>query len=353
MNMPMKDLLIYGATGYTGTLVAEHAAAVSEQPPALAGRSEGKVRSLARRLEAPWTAFSLEDPAAIRRAVENVAAVLNLAGPFSKTTDPLVAACLACGTHYVDITGEIAVFERLAALDTTARKSGVVLLPGAGFDVVPSDCLAAHLKRRQPGMHRLRLSIAGLTQASRGTARTAIEALGRGTMVRRGGRIVELENAPRHCADFGEGPVQTVGVSWGDVATAWHSTGAQDIDVLFEASFPLRVVAGTPPKLRPILASQPVQDLLKRLVGRITFGPSAKRRGIARGLILGEAWDSEGERVASLMQTPDPYELTAQTAFEIARRVAAGEVTPGYHTPSNAFGADLALDFRGITRTDI
>ncbi len=353
MHMPMKDLLIYGATGYTGTLVAERAVATPRQPLKLAGRNEGKVRALATRLGTSWTAFDLEDSAAVRRAVEGVAVVLNLAGPFSGTADPLVAACLACGTNYVDITGEIAVFERIAARDAEARKAGIVLLPGAGFDVVPSDCLAAHLKRRQPGLHRLRLSIAGLTQASRGTARTAVEALGRGTMVRRGGRIVELEKAPLGRADFGAGPVQTVGVSWGDVATAWHSTGAQEIDVHFEASLPLRVMARMPPKLRPLFASPPAQAFLKRLVGRMTSGPSAERRGSARSIILGEAWDTEGARVASLMKTPDPYALTAQTALAIAQRVAAGEAAPGYHTPSSAFGPDLALEFEGVTREDI
>lgn len=215
----MTRLMIYGATGYTGTLVAEHMAEMTPRPlrPTLAGRDEDKVKALATRLEMPWRAFSLNDADVLRDRLQDVTAVLNLAGPFSQTADPLVTACIASSTHYVDITGEIAVFEHIASLDAAARRAGIVLLPGAGFDVVPSDCLAAHLKLRQPGLHRLRLSIAGLTQASRGTARTAVEMLGRGTLVRRNGRIVELRKPPRHTADFGDGPRTTIGVSWGDV----------------------------------------------------------------------------------------------------------------------------------------
>jgi short subunit dehydrogenase-like uncharacterized protein len=352
----MTDLMIYGATGFTGTLVADHAAGAaggSGPPPTLAGRNEAKVRALAERLGLPWTAFDLADRSALPARLRDVKTVLNLAGPFSETAAPLAGACLASGTHYVDITGEIAVFEHLAGLDAEARAAGVVLLPGAGFDVVPSDCLAAHLKRRQPDLRRLRLSLSGLTRASRGTARTAVEALGKGTLVRRGGRIVDLASPPRGQADFGKGPVDTIGVSWGDVATAWHSTGARDIDVLFEASLPLRVAARVPQGLRPALRSRPVQHTLKRLVDRLTRDPSAEGRDAGHAVLLGEGWDGAGARVASLMRTPDPYALTARTALAIARRVAAGGVGAGFHTPSTAFGPDLALDFDGVERTDL
>jgi short subunit dehydrogenase-like uncharacterized protein len=351
----MTDLIIYGATGYTGKLVAEHAASLTPRPPpapTLAGRNPEKVRALATRLEMSWTAFDLADAAALRRRLKDVRVVLNCAGPFSGTAEPLVAACLETGTHYVDITGEIAVFERIAAHDAVARQAGIVLLPGAGFDVVPSDCLAAHLKRRQPGLRRLQLSIAGLTRPSRGTARTALEALGKGTMVRRGGEIVELETPPRGCADFGEGPVDTVGVSWGDVATAWYSTGAPEIDVLFKASVPLRVVSSVPRGLRPALGSPPVQRLLSWLVDRMAHGPSARAKHSGRCQLLGEVWDAAGARLASLMETPEPYALTARTALAIAQRIATEDVAAGYHTPSSAFGPDLALEFEGVRRTD-
>ncbi|RDC67760.1 saccharopine dehydrogenase [Rhodovulum sp. 12E13] len=349
----MPDLMIYGATGFTGALVADRAREDGGATPLLAGRDADRVADLAARREMPGAAFGLDDPTGLRRQLEDVRVVLNCAGPFSRTAAPLVAACLDTGTHYVDITGEIAVFEHLAAQDAAARRAGLVLLPGAGFDVVPSDCLAAHLKRRQPRTRRLRLSISGLTRPSRGTARTALEALGRGTPVRRGGEIVELATPPRGRADFGAGPVETIGISWGDVATAWHSTGAPEIDVLFEASAPLRLVSRVPAPLRPALRSAPVRGLLTRLVDRTVHGPSATLRRSGHARLLGEGWDAAGTRVAALMETPEPYALTACTALAIARRVAAGAAPAGYHTPATAFGPDLALDVAGVRRTDL
>jgi short subunit dehydrogenase-like uncharacterized protein len=351
----MVDLMIYGASGFTGALIAERAqgAAGRAEAPVLAGRDPGKVGALAGRLGMPWAAFGLDDAAGLRRHLDGVRVVLNCAGPFSRTAATLVAACLETGTHYVDITGEIAVFEHIAAQDAAARQRGVVLLPGAGFDVVPSDCLAAHLKRRLPGLTRLRLSISGLTRPSRGTARTALEALGQGTAVRRGGRIVVLDTPPRGRADFGSGPVDTIGIGWGDVATAWRSTGAPDIAVMFAATAPLRAVSRVPAALRPVLRSAPVQRLLTRMVDRRATGPSAGQRRTGRALLLGEGWDAAGTRVAALMETPEPYALTARTALSLAHRIGSGETSAGYQTPATAFGPDLALDFEGVRRRDV
>ena len=219
----MSRFLIYGATGYTGQLTAEHAVALGLRP-VLAGRNREKLRALAQRLGLEWRVFGLESAAQVRKGLEGVTAVLHTAGPFSATSQPMADACLSVGVHYVDITGEIDVFEALATRDAESRAAGVMLLPGAGFDVVPSDCLAAHVKARLPTATRLRLSVGGLGSMSRGTAKTAVEAITRGTRVRRGGRLVELQDPPRATADFGDGPKPTIAVSWGDIATAWHST---------------------------------------------------------------------------------------------------------------------------------
>src|SRR6187402_1304471 len=107
----------------------------------------------------------------------------------------MVDACLAERVPYLDITGEIAVFEAAAARDAEAKAAGVVLLPGAGFDVVPSDCLAAHLKRRLPSATSLALAFQVLGGVSRGTATTAVENLARGGMVRRAGKLVAVPAA--------------------------------------------------------------------------------------------------------------------------------------------------------------
>ena len=241
----MNTLLIYGATGFTGGLVAEEAARQGLRP-VLAARSREGLERRATELGLPWRTFGLDEPAQARAGLDGVGTVLNLAGPFSATAAPMIDACRAVGAHYVDVTGEAAVLEAAAACDVEARRDGIVVLPGAGFDVVPSDCLAMHLKNRMPGMERLRLSISGLTRASRGTILTAVEAIGCGTLVRREGRIVELPRPPRAEADFGDGLDPTVGVSWGDVATAWHTTAAPWIEVHFRATPALSALARAP-----------------------------------------------------------------------------------------------------------
>lgn len=351
----MTDFLIYGATGYTGTLIAEHAV-WRGLAPVLAGRNPEKARALAERLGLAWRAFPLDDDAALRRGVLAVGAVLNVAGPFSATARAMAGACLASGVHYVDVTGEIDVFEALAALDGEAKARGVALLPGAGFDVVPSDCLAAHVARRLPSATKLKLSIGGfggLESASRGTAKTMLEAAGLGTRARRGGRIVELDAAPRGEADFGAGRRPTVGVSWGDVSTAFRSTGVGEIDVAFEATPAMRQAAGAPKLVRRLFGAAVVQRALKRLIdARMPPGPTAEQRASGRTVIVAEALDATGRYAGARLTTPEAYRLTAWTALEIARRAAAGEAPVGYQTPATAFGPDFIMSFEGVDRHD-
>ena len=341
----MTPFLIYGASGYTGQLAAEHAVATGLRP-VLAGRNRAKLQPLAARLGLEYRVFDLASPGGLRAGIRGMSAVLHTAGPFSATSRPMADACLQAGLHYLDITGELSVFEALAQRDREARSARVMLLPGAGFDVVPSDCLAAHVQRRLPGATRLRLSLGGFGGLSRGTAKTMLEGAARGTQVRRGGRIVELGRTPRATIDLGAGPRPAVGVSWGDVATAWHSTHIPDIEVFFEASPMLALAAAMPGPLRRLLATPFSQRFLKRQIEkRLPPGPTPEQRARSRSVLLAEAWDETGARVASRLETPEAYTLTAWTAVEIARRASVGEAVPGYQTPSTAYGADFILSF--------
>lgn len=349
-------ILIYGASGYTGALCAAHAAERGLNP-ILAGRSAARLEPLAARLGLEARAFSLDDSEAVRRGLAGCTVVLHAAGPFSATSRPMVDACLAAGVHYVDVTGEIDVFEAIAARDGEAKARGVTLLPGAGFDVVPSDCLAAHVVRRLPGASRLQISIGGfggLGSASRGTTKTMLEALGPGVRARRGGRIVALDRAPEGVADFGAGPRPTVGVSWGDVSTAFRSTGVPDIDVAFEATPPMRRAAAMSGPLRRLLSTRLAQAALRRLIERaMPPGPTEAERLAGRSLFVAEAWDAAGRRVASRLTAPEAYRLTSWTAVETARRIAAGDAPTGAHTPATAFGPDFIMSFDHIERTDV
>ncbi len=285
--------------------------------------------------------------------MKDVAVVLCAAGPFSATSRPMADACIRNRVHYLDITGEIDVFEALAARDAEAKEAGVMLLPGVGFDVAPSDCLAAHLKRRLPDAIDLKIYLEGNANVSRGTAKTVIEGIAAGTRVRRGGRLVSLDRAGTGSCDFGQGLKPTVQISWGDVSTAFRSTGIPNIEVQFEATPALKALARLPRFVKSFLGLAFMQSFLKARIDSQPEGPSDEARRSARGLLVGVARNEKGESVRSRLTTPEGYTLTAMIAVDIAKRVASGEFKPGFQTPSLAYGADYILGFDGVTREEL
>jgi short subunit dehydrogenase-like uncharacterized protein len=345
-------VLIYGATGYTGKLIAKVAAGLGARP-ILAGRFLDKVQAIAKPLGLASRAFDLGDPSRIDAGIRDVSVVLCVAGPFSTTSKAMADACLRNRVHYLDITGEIDVFEALAARDAEARARDVVLLPGVGFDVVPSDCLAAHLKRRLPDATHLKLYLSLGANMSRGTAKTMIEAIAAGTRLRRHGRLVARGRAEEGTCDFGKGERPTIQVSWGDVSTAYRSTGIPNIEVQFEALPAIRRMTQTPAFIKSFLGLGFMQSFLKAQVGRMPEGPSEATRRAGQAVIVGDARNSDGQTVRSRLRTPEGYTLTALTAFDAAKRVAAGEVKAGFQTPSRAFGPDYILSFDGVKRDDL
>jgi short subunit dehydrogenase-like uncharacterized protein len=347
----MSDWLIYGANGYTGSLIAAEALARGLRP-VLAGRSAAVVE-LAARLGLPHRVFGLEDAAAVRAGLAGMTAVLHCAGPFAHTYRAVADACLAGHVHYLDVTGEIAVFEGLAGRDAAARAAGVMLLPGVGFDVVPSDCLAAHLKRRLPAATRLALGFQARGRFSRGTATTMAENFHRGGVVRRGGVLRRVPACWRtRTIDFGRGPVVAMTIPWGDVSTAYHSTGIPDIEVYMASSAPQRLAARLSRWLGWLLRSGPVQRWLRKRIRAGAPGPTDEERARGETLLWGEAADARGGLVVSRLRGPEGYTLTAQAAVRVVERVLAGRVESGFQTPSRLLGPDFVLDLPGVTRAD-
>jgi short subunit dehydrogenase-like uncharacterized protein len=346
------SVLIYGATGYSGELIARLAAERGLQP-ILAGRNATAVAKLASGLGVPHRAFALDDAAALDAGLDGVRVVLHCAGPFSHTSKPMLDACLRKKVHYLDLTGEVEVFEACAARDAEARAAGVMILPGVGFDVVPSDCLAAHLKRRLPSAKRLALAFRPSGGVSRGTATTVVENIDRGGMVRSGGELrrVPVAHAQR-TIDFGRGPAVCVSFPWGDVATAWYSTRIPDITVYIAFPRSTRVGLKLSRMFAPILATRPMQRWLNERIRSAPPGPDAAARARGRTYLWGEVEDDAGGRAVSRLETPEVYALTAFAALEIVKRVMSGEAPAGFQTPSSAYGPDLVLALPDCTRTD-
>ena len=247
--------MIYGANGFTGELIAREAARRGMRP-ILAGRSEQRVTPLADALGLPHRAFPLDAP-----DLRGVGLVLHCAGPFVHTSAPMVGACLASGAHYLDITGEIAVFESIYARDAEARAAGVALIPGVGFDVVPTDCLAAQLARALPGATELWLAFAPSrgSSMSRGTIRTMIEGVGKGGAIRRDGRIVRVPLAfDAREIPFASGPRHAMTIPWGDIASAWRTTGIPNIRVYSATSRKAIARARRFARIAPIIGLPPL-----------------------------------------------------------------------------------------------
>lgn len=353
-NHFVQTFLIYGSYGYTGKLIA-NLAVQQGLKPVLAGRDEGQLRAQAERLNLDYRAFPLEDTPALYAALQDVEGVLHCAGPFVHTFRRMAEACLVTRRHYLDISGEIAGFEALAKMDDDAKRAAIMLLPGAGFDVVPSDCLAMHLKKRLLSATELRLYIRSVRGGfSRGTARSAIENMQRGGMIRKDRELVQVPPAWQvRQADFGRGPVQVASVGWGDVSTAYYSTGIPDIRAYM--AFPpffirllrfLRVIG-------PMVYTRPVKGILKQALRLVRSGPTEEQRRNGFSLIVGEVRNDQGTSVSSRLRTPEGYTMTAMTTVEIMRRVLAGDFRLGFQTPSLAYGPDFILGFNGVERIDL
>lgn len=346
------DLLVYGSYGYTGSLVVEHAVSKGLDP-ILAGRRARPVERQAGELGCRHRVFSLEHPTVIADQLADVDVVLNCAGPFSTTADPLVSACLATDTHYLDVTGEYRVIERIAERDRDAEQADVTLLPAVGFDVVPTDCLAASLAADLPDATQLELAIDGGTTISQGTAKSLVEGLGSPGAIRREGRLEDVPAAWKSREiDFGDGPESAVTIPWGDVVTAFHSTGIGNIEVYTAVpETAISAMRRTRP-LGALLRTEPIQRLLKGLVELTISGPSPEQRAQNRCTAWGRVTAEDGESVTGRLRTPDPYATTQLTAVEAARRLLEGEVSSGFQTPATAFGADFATEFDGIERVE-
>ena len=326
----MTKLMIYGATGYTGRLVAEQAKAAGLDFE-IAGRNSGKLVAASAELGVAHRAFSLDDHASVANHLAGISVLLNCAGPFARTAEPLMRACIAVGAHYLDITAEINVYRLAETLGDAATTSGTMLLPGVGWDVVPTDCLAAHVMRRVEKPQRLRIALQVAGSMSRGSAVSAGEIVVAGLMARVDGALLPKADAALAPFDFGDGPVDCAPLSFGDLVTAWRSTTIPNIEMFvhFAGTFPEGDLALLPD------------------------GPSATERDAHRARAVAEVTGADGHTVRSVIETPNGYSYTPLAAVEAARRVLAGEYRPGFQTPVTVFGADFAESIADTTITDL
>lgn len=345
--------MIYGATGYTGTLIAEAAVSRGHQP-VLAGRSRDKVAALAKRLGLKYVVFDLSDINTIAGAIADMDIVLNAAGPFIHTGDPMIRACLATKTHYLDIAGEVPALENLFSYHDTALKNGMALIGGVGFDVVPTDCLALYVAQQVKTAHWLEIAFKGLDSTSSGTTKSVIEGAPGGGFIRRDGALQPYPpgKGGKHIR-FSNGEFYAMPIPRGDLATAYRTTGCPNITAYKAIPRSLALaVRLTFPLVQRAMQSPFLIRLTTRLAERFISGPDAATRETERAYIRARAANKEGTvSVEAWLEVVEPYRFTAESSVRAVEQTA--EFHPvGAITSALAFGADFVLDVPGTVRMD-
>jgi len=352
-----NSFLLYGANGYTGELLARHAAQYNLHP-ILAGRREEALKPLATKLNYPYKVFDVADSNTLIAALREVRLVVNAAGPFQFTAKPIIDACLQTGTHYLDVNGDIAVFEMIRQMDGAAKRAGIMLLPGAGFDVVPTDCTALLLKKLLPDAIALKLAFATIGGGlSHGTATTMVNKLGQGGAVRKDGKIVSVPLGQKGMwVDFSNVSNNNIErkfamtIPWGDIATAYFTTGIPDIESYTAISPKVYRLLKIQILFNWLLRTKFIRSIMRKKIDKRPAGPSDQQRSKAMSLVWGQAANGQGETKTVRMSCPDGYTLTMYSTLLLAQNVLQGNLKPGYQTPASAYGEDIVLELPNVKR---
>lgn len=327
----MTKLMIYGATGYTGRMAAEHAKAAGT-PLVLAGRNEATLSKLSADLGAEYRVFVLDGADAIDDGLAGISALLNCAGPFMRTADPLMKAAIRNRVHYLDTAAELDSYRLAETLDDDAKAAGVMLMPGGGGSVAMLGSLAGHAISRVNDARRIRIALHVAGGLSRGSAISAMENVTVETLARANGALVAIAADGIRKFDFGKGPVDCFPVTLPDLITIWRATGVPDVETFVH-------VTGD---------GFPQGDLYL-----LPDGPSEEERLANRYQASVEVTGADGKVTHSVLDTVNGYTFTAMAAAEAGRRVLGGEIRSGFQTPAAVFGTGFAQTIADTSIDDV
>jgi short subunit dehydrogenase-like uncharacterized protein len=349
--MQQNSFLLYGANGYTGELIARYAAQYNLNP-ILAARREEALKPLANQLNLAYKVIDLGDTKNLHAALQEVKAVVHAAGPFQFTAKQMVDACLQTGAHYLDINGDIAVFEMLKRYDEAAKKAGIMIMPGAGFDVVPTDCIALMLKKLLPDAVSLKLAFATLGGGlSHGTAITMATKLGEGGAIRKDGKIIRAPLGQKGMwVDFGKKKLFVMTIPWGDIATAYFTTGIPNIETYTGVSPKTYRLLKLQPLFNWMLRTSFMRNFVKKKINQRPAGPDDEMRKKAVSLVWGQVCNATGEKATARLIGPEGYTLTTHSTLLITQKVLQRILKTGYQTPAKVYGEDLVLEIPGVER---
>ena len=340
-----NQFLLYGANGYTGKLIAKLVSTYNLHP-ILAGRTEASIKPLADELQLPHRIIDLDNKEQLESALSEVKLVLHAAGPYVYTAKQMIEACLQTGVHYIDINGDISVFEMLKKYDVAAKEKNIMVMPGVGFDVVPTDCIALQLKNKMPDATHLKLAFASIGGGlSHGTATTMTGKIGEGGAARENGKIVRKPLGQKGMwVNFGTKKLFVMTIPWGDVSTAYATTGIPNIETY----------TGMAPKVYRMLKFQWafnwllrrefIRNIIRKKIKAKPAGPSDEQRQNSSSLVWGEASNATGKKITACISCLDGYTLTAHSSLVISKKILEGNYQTGYQTPAGCYGENLVME---------
>lgn len=359
--MTKSNFMIYGSYGYSGNLIAELACKQGLKP-VLAGRNKDKLIKQADKLGLEYITFDIANLNETKQAIQKFIAVIHCAGPFIKTFQNMAQACIETQTHYIDITGEFRVIEALINMNEKAIQANIMLLPGAGFDVVPSDCLAQYLKNKLPDATQLTLAIHALQKSkdsglsvSRGTARTMAESLAEGSMIRDEGILKKVPFGwKKRTFNFGDHKsITCTTIAWGDLVSAWWSTRIPHIETYMSTPLKMIRLYKFINPIKFIFKWRMIKQFIQRQIDKLPEGPDLEELQNSKAGIYGEVTNSSGKKVAAIIQTPNGYTFTALSAVLIIKKILEGNAPVGFQTPSTAYTKDLVFEIPGVSKEDV
>jgi short subunit dehydrogenase-like uncharacterized protein len=334
----MTDLLIYGATGYTGRLICAQAR-TQGLSFSIAGRSAAALKTVAASLgilnpvfdheKRPHVRpFDLLDTDVIDTNLRDVKVLLNCAGPFSQTAEPLIKACIRNQVHYLDVSAELISYQLAERLDNDARDTGVMLLPGCGGSVAMFSCLVHHALQSDEQAIAIEVALHVSGSMSRGSAISAAQGVTNKVLQRREGQLIECDDIKNADFDFqiGEGEVECFPVTLPDLITVPRSVDIADMSCYVHLSgtaFPNGALEGLPD------------------------GPDVKDREQNPYQAAVKVTLANGSQRQAILHTVNGYTFTSIASLEAAERVLAGSAIAGFQTPVEAFGASFLQAVEG------
>jgi short subunit dehydrogenase-like uncharacterized protein len=347
--MKQNQIVIYGSYGYTGDIIVEDSL-TKNFTILLSGRDEQKLKIQSQKTGYPYKAVDLNKHQALVDLLTGSQVLINAAGPFKHTATQMIEACIEAKTHYMDINGDISVFELIKTYDYKAKFAGIMLLPGTGFDVVPTDCLALKLKQKMPKAIHLKIAFANINGGiSHGTATTVASRLGEKAVYRKNGKLTPIALGKKGIwVDFGEKKLFVMSIPWGDISTAFVSTGIPNIESYMAVKPFIFHLLKFQFMVNWALRTPLLRSLIQKNIDAKPAGQNKMERDQGYTLVWAQIMDIEGKIDTLKIRTPNAYSLTATATLRIAEKILNGDFKAGYQTPAKAYGENLIFEIEGV-----